>query len=91
MEPAMVQMTLVTLTAGSRNPNAAQLFVEFMLSSEGQELFKKADYFPTRSDTPNSMPELAPTTGNFKANFITPDDIAREYERWSKLYIELFR
>jgi ABC-type Fe3+ transport system substrate-binding protein len=91
MEPAMVQMTLVTLTAGSKNPYAAQLFVEFMLSKEGQELFKKADYFPTRSDTQPSMPELAPSSGGFKANFITPDDIAKDYERWAKIYIELFR
>lgn len=90
-EPAMVQMTLVTLTAGSRNPNAAQLFVEFMLSKEGQDLFQKADYFPTRSDTRNSMPELAPATGGFKANFITPDETAKDYERWARLYIELFR
>ena len=91
MEPTMVQMTLVTLTSGSRIPNAAQLFVEFMLSKEGQTLFQKADYFPTRADTPPAMPELAPATGGFTANFFTPEDTAKGYERWAKLYIEMFR
>ena len=87
----MVQMTLVTLTSGSKNPNAAQLFVEFMISAEGQELFKKADYFPTRTGMSPGMPELAPTSGGFKANFFSPDDTAKGYERWARLYIDLFR
>ena len=91
MEPAMVQMTLVSLPVGSPHPRAGELFLEFMLSKEGQTLFQKADYFPTRSDVPPSMPELAPTTGHFKANFVSPDDIARDYEKWAKVYNELFR
>lgn len=91
MEPAMVQMTLVTLTRGSKNPNAAQLFVEFMLSEQGQDLFRKADYFPTRAGMAPGMPELAPASGGFKANFFSPDDTAKGYERWARLYIDLFR
>ncbi len=91
MEPAMVQMTLVSLPVGSPHPKAGELFLEFMLSKEGQTLFQKADYFPTRSDVSPSMPELAPSTGGFKANFISPDDIARDYEKWAKIYNELFR
>jgi ABC-type Fe3+ transport system substrate-binding protein len=91
LEPAMVQMTLVSLPTGSPHPNAGELFVEFMLSKEGQALFQKANYFPTRSDVPPALPELAPSTGHFKANFITPDDIARDYESWTKIYNDLFR
>ena len=91
MEPAMVQMTLVSLPVGSPHPEAGELVLEFMLSQEGQTLFQKADYFPTRSDVAPSMPELAPSSGHFKANFISPDDIARDYEKWAKIYNELFR
>ena len=91
MEPASVQMTLVTQTAGAAHPNAGQLFVEFMLSKEGQTLFQKANYFPTRSDMAPALPELAPDSGKFKANFISPDDITKDYERWAKLYLDLFR
>jgi iron(III) transport system substrate-binding protein len=91
MEPASVQMTLVTLTSGASHPNAGQLFLEFMLSHDGQTVFQKANYFPTRSDMGPALPELAPDSGKFKANFISPDDIARDYERWAKIYLELFR
>lgn len=91
MEPVSVQMTLVTLTNGARHPNAGQLFVEFMLSKEGQTLFQKANYFPTRSDVPPALPELSPETGQFRANFISPEDITRDYEKWAKIYADLFR
>jgi iron(III) transport system substrate-binding protein len=91
IEPAMVQMTIEVLTANSPHPAAAELFVNFMLSEEGQTLFQKADYFPTRKGVPPSMPELAPETGGFKANFFGPADIEKDYERWAKLYIDLFR
>ncbi len=91
IEPAMVQMTIEVMTANSPHPAAGELFVNFMLSPEGQALFRKADYFPTRPDTPPGMPELAPATGGFKANFFGPSDIDKDYERWAKTYIDLFR
>ena len=91
MEPAMISMTIETLTANAPHPAAGELFVEFLLSKEGQTIFQKADYFPTRPDVPPSMPELAPTTGGFKANFVGPDDVTRDYTRWAKIYIDLFR
>jgi len=91
IEPAMVQMTTEVLTAGSPHPAAGELLVDFMLSREGQALFKQADYFPTRANTPPAMPELAPDTGGFKANFFGPSDIDRDYERWAKIYLDLFR
>jgi len=91
IEPAMVQMTIEVMTANSAHPAAAELLVDFMLSPQGQALFKQADYFPTRQDVTPSMPELAPTTGGFKANFFGPSDIDQNYERWAKIYIDLFR
>ncbi len=91
LEPVMVQTELHAITAAAPHPNAAKLFLEYMISKEGQLIFQKADYFPTRSDVPASMPELAPATGGFKAAVMSPDDIARDYEKWAALYIQLFR
>ena len=62
-----------------------------MLSKEGQTLFQKANYFPTRKDVPPALPELSPDGGHFKANFISPEDITKGYEHWSKIYQDLFR
>ena len=91
LEPVMVQTELHAITAAAPHPNAAKLFVEYMISKEGQLIFQKADYFPTRSDVPASMPELAPSTGGFKAAVMSPDAIARDYEKWAALFIQLFR
>jgi ABC-type Fe3+ transport system substrate-binding protein len=91
LEPVMVQTELHAITAAAPHPNAAKLFVEYMISKEGQMIFQKADYFPTRSDVPASMPELAPSTGGFKAVVMSPDDIARDYEKWAAIYMDMFR
>ena len=91
LEPVMVQTELHAITAAAPHPNAAKLFVEYMISKEGQLIFQKADYFPTRSDVPASMPELAPSSGGFKAAVMSPDAIARDYEKWAALFIQLFR
>ena len=91
LEPVMVQTELHAITAAAPHPNAAKLFVEYMISKEGQTIFQKADYFPTRSDVPASMPELAPSTGGFKAVVMSPDDIARDYEKWAAIYMDMFR
>jgi ABC-type Fe3+ transport system substrate-binding protein len=91
LEPVMVQTELHAITAAAPHPNAAKLFLEYLISKEGQLIFQKADYFPTRSDVPASMPELAPATGGFKAVVMSPEDIARDYEKWAALYIEMFR
>ena len=91
LEPVMVQTELHAMTASAPHPNAAKLFLEYMISKEGQLIFQKADYFPTRSDVPASMPEIAPSTGGFKAVVMSPDDVARDYEKWAALYMQMFR
>jgi iron(III) transport system substrate-binding protein len=90
MEPVTLTNTQVGLTANSPHPNAGQLLIEFMISKEGQTLFQKADYFPTRSDVSAPIPEIAPSTGHFKANVITPEIVARDYDRWEKIFKDLF-
>jgi iron(III) transport system substrate-binding protein len=91
IEPAMVQMTQMALPVGSPHPAAGELFVEFLLSKEGQTIFQKANYFPTRTDVPPALPELAPSSGHFKANFMSPEEVGRDYEKWTKIYNDLFR
>ena len=91
LEPVMVQTELHAIMSAAPHPNAAKLFLEYLISKEGQTIFQKADYFPTRSDVPASMPELAPSTGGFKAVVMSPDDIARDYEKWAALYQQMFR
>jgi ABC-type Fe3+ transport system substrate-binding protein len=48
------------LTQNSPHPNAGQLFVEFLLSREGQQISQKANYLPARADVPPTTPRPDP-------------------------------
>jgi ABC-type Fe3+ transport system substrate-binding protein len=91
LDPVTVSPGLVGMTAGSPHPNAGLLFVEFMTSQEGQQIFQKADYLPARPDVPPLIPDLIPETGGFTGNVITPAITAKGYAHWNEVYKDLFR
>ncbi|HEY6254392.1 MAG TPA: extracellular solute-binding protein [Xanthobacteraceae bacterium] len=91
MSPVTVSPGLVGMTAGSPHPNAGALFVEFMTSKEGQQIFQGADYLPARPDVPPRIPDLIPETGGFTGNVITPAITAKGYEHWNEVYKDLFQ
>ena len=76
---------------GRPAPQCRPLFVEFMTSKEGQQIFQKADYLPARPDVPPLIPDLIPETGGFTGNVITPAITAKGYEHWNEVYKDLFR
>ena len=90
-EPAMVLTEQMGLTKLSPHPNAGLLFVEFALSREGQEVFQKAGYVPSRPDVPPLDPELSPTTGNYRPNIVPPDVVEKNHRHWDEVYRQLFR
>ncbi|HEY7300323.1 MAG TPA: extracellular solute-binding protein [Xanthobacteraceae bacterium] len=91
LSPANVNPGLIGLTTNAPHPNAGLLFVEFMTSKEGQQIFQKADYLPARPDVPPRKPELIPETGGFAATVITPALTAKQMNHWDKIFAELFR
>jgi ABC-type Fe3+ transport system substrate-binding protein len=91
LDPVTVAPGLVALTQGSPHPNAGLLFVEFMTSKEGQQIFQKADYLPARPDVPPRIPDLIPESGGFTGNVITPAITAKGYDHWSEVANDLFR
>src|SRR5262249_24147097 len=91
LSPATVNPGLVGLPKGAPHPNAGLLFVVFMTSKEGQQIFQQASYLPARPDVPPLKPELIPQTGGFAANVITPEMTAKAMNRWEKVFTDLFR
>ena len=65
LSPVTVTPDLVGLPKNSPHPNAGLLFVEFMTSKEGQQIFQKANYLPARPDVPPLTPNLIPEKGGF--------------------------
>ena len=89
--PVTVTPGLVGMTRDAPHPNAGLLFIEFMTSREGQQIFQKADYLPARPDVPPLIPELIPENGGFTGNVVTPALTAKAYDHWNEVYNQLFR
>lgn len=91
LNPATVTPDLLALTQGGPHPNAALLFVEFLTSKEGQLIFQKAQYLPTRADVPPLVENLIPEKGGFAANVLSPGIVDKQYDHWDAVAKELFR
>jgi iron(III) transport system substrate-binding protein len=81
----------IGVTSGAPHPNAARLFVDFVVSREGQEIFQKAGYLPARPDVPPLSPAISPQLGGFAANVLAPETLERNIAHWSEVYTEIFR
>src|SRR5262249_22254447 len=91
LSPATVTPGLVGLPKNAPHPNAGLLFVEFMTSKEGQQIFQKAGYLPARPDVPPTIPTLIPAAGGYDATVITPALTAKSMIHWDKVFADLFR
>jgi ABC-type Fe3+ transport system substrate-binding protein len=78
------------ITKGAPHPNAARLFVDFMVSRAGQEVFRDNDYIPMHPDVPAKIASLKPEQGGYQAVVYTPEEIDADVSRVAKVYEELF-
>src|SRR5262245_35762997 len=83
VEPIVGRPQAVAVARNARNPNAALLFAELMLSPEGQTLLNSLDRNPSskREDT---------LLTRFKYQMVDPIKWTDEAPRWEKLWQELF-
>lgn len=91
VEPFIGAASLVGLLKNSPNPNAGKLLIEYLLSKEGQEVLKTADYIPAHPDVDGSDPSLKPAGGGFKANFMMPNVVDANMKKWTDILNDLFR
>src|SRR5262249_53187253 len=85
-EPASTHITPLLLGVKSARPNAAKLFIDFVLSEEGDKQLVGLSRIPVREDV---KPEPARLFGGYKRIVENPG----EYEKFSeviKLYQEIF-
>jgi iron(III) transport system substrate-binding protein len=91
MNPAMAIFSVAGVTQGARHPNAGKLFVDFLISEEGQNLFRESDYIPMSPAIAPREPRLRPNGKDFRGIFFTPEQIDVGMPRWVELYNEIFR
>ena len=90
MNPALGVLSVFSLTKGP-HINAGKLLIDFLVSEEGQKLFKDADYMPVDPAVPPSDPALRPDGVKFRAKFFTPEEVDQNLPVWNKVYTEVFR
>lgn len=91
MQPVMSYVSVVSVTRGGPNPNAGKLLMDFLVSEEGQQLYRAADYIPIDPNVPARDPSLRPDGNRLKAIFFTPEELERGMPRWVKIFQDVFR
>ncbi len=79
------------VTKGALHPNAAKLFVDFMVSRAGQAVFRDNDYIPMHPDVFARIPELRPEQGGYQAVIYSPEEIDAKVGHWAKIFEDVFR
>ena len=91
LDPVTMTLQPAGITAKARHPNAARLFLDFVISRAGQEVFHERDYIPMHPDVPAKNPQLMPETGGYKAIVYGPEEVDANAKRWAQIYQEIFR
>jgi iron(III) transport system substrate-binding protein len=91
MEPVTGTLSVISIHKSARHPNAAKLLVDFIISKEGQEVFRQADYITASPLVPALDPTLKPEEGHFKVNFFSPEQVEDAMPKWKGIYDELFK
>ena len=93
LDPVPVTAGIVVVPKGVRHPYAAMLFVDFILSAEGQQIIAKAQYFPADSAVP-PLPQLAPVVpraAGVSEIFNGPEVMAKYNQQSDQIFQDLFR
>jgi iron(III) transport system substrate-binding protein len=87
-DPVVASPSVIGILTRPAHPNAAQLFVDFALSREGQSLIKTFDRVTAHMDVPAPVPKLDLKT--LKVFFVDTTVPAR-FEEFQKAYQAIFR
>jgi len=91
LEPFPSNANMISMVKGAPHPNAAKLFLEFVLSVEGQEEVARDLYLPAHPTVRAKVAELKPDAGGFKARTVTPDMLRAGEKGWTAIYQDQFR
>lgn len=91
LDTSLAVIATISVTKATTKPNAAKLFMEFVTSEEGQKLLAEAGELPVHPNVKPLDAPLRPEDGNFKAIFLSPEQVDQSMPRWAKIYQEIFR
>jgi ABC-type Fe3+ transport system substrate-binding protein len=92
-DPTASTAATMGVVKGAKHPYAAMLLIDFILSKEGQEILRDAEYFPADPAVP-PLPVLAsvvPKTAGVPENFVGPDKLVKYTDSSEEIFRQLFR
>jgi ABC-type Fe3+ transport system substrate-binding protein len=91
IEPVPGPVKTLGLAKNAPHPHAAMLFIDFLLSKDGQQILQEADYLPAHPDVPAKVANLKAGGGKFtKVNYMAPELLFEKEEKWVELFQKLF-
>ena len=79
------------LIKGAKHPNAGKLLIDFIVSKEGQEIFRDADYIPAHPEVAAKIPSLKPKEGGFKVFILPAVGVKDNMTKWTGIWSELYK
>jgi ABC-type Fe3+ transport system substrate-binding protein len=89
--PAAESLTTVSIVRDAPHPNAAKLYVDFLLSDEGQTVFRDNYYIPASLHVPAKDPRALPDGSLMRGQFFTPEEVNAQISNWQKMVTDIFR
>jgi len=81
----------VAMVKNGPHPNATKLFIEFMLSEEGQRIHAEAGYIPAHPNVAAKSPDLKPEIGKYEYQLVSPEMYNANAAEWTSIYKKLFQ
>jgi iron(III) transport system substrate-binding protein len=86
LNPVFANIHPAGISSKAPHPNAARLFMDFILSRRGQEIVGAMNRIPDRIDTP---PQQARLMEGVKPAF-APIEVLEDFQRYGKMFDEIF-
>jgi iron(III) transport system substrate-binding protein len=83
VQPVVARPQGIGVARGAPHPNAALLFLDYVLSPEGQRLFESMGRAPASTKVKSDL-------ANFPFTVVDPDTALDEKDKWDKVWTDLF-
>jgi iron(III) transport system substrate-binding protein len=91
LDPVTMTLQVAGITAKAPHPHGARLFLDFMISRTGQEIFRERDYIPMHPEVAAKRPELKPETGGYSSVTYSPEEVDTNAKHWAQVARDIFR
>jgi iron(III) transport system substrate-binding protein len=89
--PIVVELGGVGLSAKAKNANSAKLFIDYVLSKEGQTIVRGGKRNPRNASRKDVEPVIAKMDQSRIKSKRVPDEVENNLEQYAKNYREIFR